>query len=239
VSGSTGVRAIFEVQSTAVNGARAGDSYDLDADGNHDNVADNAASPRFGSVVEWASASPTDTTGIAVGFPAPAFDWNTFQFYGLYAAFKDTAGASSSDILWLRQQRRLRRLLLFRAAGERRHRRTPFFDTIDETKLASTPTATATRPTPTFASSMSGRARATSSSSSTRARASRGPPRAPGRPTSRARAWKTITSPLVEDGTNLYFGGTDGSSARRSSASRSPAARTKERSRRTSARRAP
>ncbi|MDB4979623.1 MAG: hypothetical protein JWM82_375 [Myxococcales bacterium] len=102
VSGSTGVRAIFENQSAAVNGARAGASFDLDADTNGDNVADSVTANRYGAVVEWPYASPADTAGTAVGAPVPAFDFNTFAFYGVYATFKNTAGAGTSDRVWMR-----------------------------------------------------------------------------------------------------------------------------------------
>jgi hypothetical protein len=102
VSGSTGVRAIFDFQSTTINGARAGDSFDLDADTTHDNVADTATTPRFGSVVEWVGASPVDTAGTAVGFPTAAFDWNTFVSYGIYVSYKNVSGAGTADTLWLR-----------------------------------------------------------------------------------------------------------------------------------------
>jgi hypothetical protein len=53
-------------------------------------------------VIEWVNASPTDTSGIAVGFPTAAFDWNTFSWYGIYVAYKDANGASTSSVLWLR-----------------------------------------------------------------------------------------------------------------------------------------
>jgi hypothetical protein len=102
VSGSTGVRAVFEFQSTSVNGARGGPAYDLDADTNGDNVADTTTASRYGAVAEWVRASPSDTAGTAVGFPTAAFDWNTFQWYGVYVAFKDTTGSSTADILWNR-----------------------------------------------------------------------------------------------------------------------------------------
>ena len=99
---STGVRAVFEFQSAAINGPRAGPSFDLDADTTGDNVADTVAANRWGSVVEWVNASPTDTAGTAVGFPTAAFDWNTFQWYGIYVAYKDTTGAGTADVLWMR-----------------------------------------------------------------------------------------------------------------------------------------
>ncbi|HVR02929.1 MAG TPA: hypothetical protein VMT47_12405 [Polyangia bacterium] len=213
VSGSTGVRAIFEYQSTTINGARAGDSYDLDADSNHDNVADNAASPRFGSVIEWASASPTDTTGVAVGFPAPAFDWNTFTFYGIYVAFKDTAGAGSADVLWLRNNDGSAKYSYSVPQTSGDIVGTPFFDTVNETKAGVDANGDGdqadTDVRVVYIGTSAGHVIKLIDTGSGFARPASGPWSSDFTSSSVA----TISSPLVEDGTNLYFGGTDGSAA--------------------------
>jgi hypothetical protein len=97
-----GARAIFEFQSTATNGLGAGEALDADGDSNADNFGDVLGSPYYGSVVEWVHASPTDTSGTAAGFPSVAFDWNTFQYYGIYVAYNNYTGGGGADRLWLR-----------------------------------------------------------------------------------------------------------------------------------------
>jgi hypothetical protein len=106
-----GARAIFENQGATRNGSGAGNTTDADGDKGsatspdltaNDNYVDpgTPGSPYYGSVIEWVNASTTDTVGTAVGFPTAAFDWNTFAYYGVYVAYKN---ASSGDsVLWLR-----------------------------------------------------------------------------------------------------------------------------------------
>jgi hypothetical protein len=224
VSGSTGVHAIFEDQGTATNGTGVGEGRDLDADttGPHavpDGVADTNATPRWGAVVEWVAAIPSDTAGTAVGFPTAAFDWNTFAYYGIYAAFKNTGGASTADILWKRNNDGSAAYSFSVADTNGDLIGTPKWDTVNEvtagldvngdgdstdtnvhvvyiatagvagtvlphiTKLIDTGAALV-RPT-------SGNWSTDFSSASV----------------------KTISSPLVADTSNLYFGGTDASNA--------------------------
>jgi fibronectin-binding autotransporter adhesin len=100
-----GAHAIFEYQSSGTNGAGAGESLDDDGDilTPIDNYGDDTTtSPYYGSVVEWVYASPADTTGTALGPPVTAFDWNTFATYGVYVSFKNTGGAGTADRLWMR-----------------------------------------------------------------------------------------------------------------------------------------
>jgi hypothetical protein len=100
-----GAKLIFEFQSTGVNGVGAGESLDADGDSNDDNYGDALGSPYYGSVVEWVKASPSDTTGTLSGFPSAAFDWNTFSYYGVYASYNDVTGSplgAGADRLWVR-----------------------------------------------------------------------------------------------------------------------------------------
>jgi fibronectin-binding autotransporter adhesin len=99
---NNGAHLIMEFQSTGTNGLLAGEAADADGDTNNDGFGENLASPYFGSVIEWVGASPSDTAGTAVGFPAAAFDWNTFTYYGVYVAYKNIGGAGTADRLWLR-----------------------------------------------------------------------------------------------------------------------------------------
>ncbi|HEY2731373.1 MAG TPA: hypothetical protein VGK52_15625 [Polyangia bacterium] len=213
-SGSPGVRAIFEFQSTTINGARAGEAFDSDADTTGDNVADGAASSSpFASVVEWVGAMPTDTTGTAVGFPLPAFDWNTFTFYGIYVAYKDTAGAGSADIVWLRNNDGSPAYSFSVPQTSGDIVGTPFFDTINETTAAVDANGDGdqldTDVRIAYIGTTTGHIIKLVDNGSGLVRPTSGPWSSDFTSASVA----TITSPLIEDGVNLYFGGTDGSAA--------------------------
>jgi hypothetical protein len=207
-----GARAIFEDQSVAVNGAGAGESLDQDGDTNGDNVGDNTAtSPYFGSVVEWVGASETDTSGTAAGYPSAAFDWNTFSWYGIYVAYKDTAGAGTADVIWLRNNdgSAAYSYSVPQASGDLLG--TPFWDTINETTAHvdanGNGNQTDTDVHVVYMATTLGHIIKLVDNGASLAPPASGP-------------WSTdftsatvatISSPLIEDGTNLYFGGTDGS----------------------------
>jgi hypothetical protein len=72
------------------------EASDDDDDANNDGVGDNAATN--GAVVQWAHASMADTSGTLEGFPAAAFDWNTFTYYSTYVLFHDVAGGTTDRI---------------------------------------------------------------------------------------------------------------------------------------------
>jgi hypothetical protein len=215
VSGSTGVRAIFENQSTAINGARAGAAFDLDADTNGDNVADSATANRYGAVVQWPYASPADTTGTAVGAPVPAFDFNTFAFYGVYATFKNTGGAGTSDRVWMRNADGTAAYFYDVPDASGDIVGNPRFDTVNET----TATLDVNGDGDTLDTHLHVVYLGTSTGHIIKL-IDDGTSLAP--PTSGK--WATdfsvpgsvasITSPLVSDGTNLYFGGSDGSTTK-------------------------
>lgn len=63
---------------------------DDDSDGN--GVGNTPASN--GAVVQFTRNTATDTAGTIVGFPAAAFDWNTFVYYSTYAAYNSASGTS-------------------------------------------------------------------------------------------------------------------------------------------------
>jgi hypothetical protein len=231
VSGSTGVHFIFEDQGSTVSGPRAGELWDLDADTSliEDNIADGtAASPRWGSVVEWAAASPTDTSGTAVGFPTAAFDWNNFSYYGIYAAYKNTGGGTT-DVLWKRNNDGsaaysfpLDDATFSDLIG------TPKFDTINEKLIPSVDLATGAT---VYGLDINGDGDALDENVHVVYLATAGRPAssilpriiklidtgsALVRPSSgkwasdfSSSTVKTISSPLIADTNNLYFGGTD------------------------------
>jgi hypothetical protein len=213
-SASPGVRAIFEYQSAAVNGARAGESFDSDADTNEDDVADIASGTTpFGSVVEWLGARPVDTVGTAVGYPTPAFDWNTFSFYGIYVAYKDTTGSMTSDVLWMRNNDASAAYSFSFAQSDGDIVGTPWWDTVNETTALVDANGDGDQADTdvriVYVGLSTGRIVKLVDNGTSLARPANGP-------------WKSdftsasvtsITSPLANDGTNLYFGGTDGASA--------------------------
>jgi hypothetical protein len=126
-----GARIVLEFQSTTIDGAGAGNANDLDGDKgvSPDLVAnDNFVSGTPGSPVLTA---PTDTTGIAVGFPTAAFDWNTFTYYGVYVAYKDASGSSS--VLWNRNSDASAAYSFTVPSGDGDVIGTPYWDTINET----------------------------------------------------------------------------------------------------------
>ena len=65
----------------------------VDGDSNNDGVADTPVT-NGGSVVQFVGNLGTDTSGTLVGFPSPAFDWNTFTYYATYAAYNNASGTS-------------------------------------------------------------------------------------------------------------------------------------------------
>jgi hypothetical protein len=214
VSGSTGVRAVFESQGVAANGARAGASFDLDADTNGDNVADSVSANRYGAVVEWRFASPADTTGTAIGPPVPAFDFNTFAPYGVYASFKNTAGASTNDRIWMRYTDGSAAYFydLPNTSGDIVGN--PRFDTVNETTagldINGDGDTLETHLHVLYIGTSTGHIIKLIDDG-----ASLAPPTSGAWATdfSVPASVATITSPLISDGTNLYFGGTNGASA--------------------------
>jgi hypothetical protein len=69
-----------------------------DDDANNDGVADHPGSN--GAVVQFVRAAPSDTAGSIEGFPTAAFDWNTFAYYSTYVAYRNFSG--SQDRLFVR-----------------------------------------------------------------------------------------------------------------------------------------
>ena len=216
-NGSPGVRAIFEYQSLAVNGAGAGEALDVDSDNivPIDNLADNNSSPRFGSVVEWVAASPSDTTGNAVGYPSAAFDWNTFSWYGIYVGYKDATANGTTNVIWVRNTDGSAAYSFSFANTSGDLVGTPWWDTVNETTAGVDANGDGdkldTDVHVVYVATTTGHVIKLVDSGTTLTQPAMG-------------AWSTdftsagvtaITSPLIEDGTNLYFGGTDGSSVNR------------------------
>lgn len=71
-----------------------------DDDANNDGVGDNPGSN--GAVAQFVRAAQDDTAGSIVGFPTAAFDWNTFSYYATYVAFHDAVG--TTDVVYVRNE---------------------------------------------------------------------------------------------------------------------------------------
>jgi hypothetical protein len=208
-SASKGVRALLEFQSTAVNGGHAGEAFDSDSDTDDDGVANTTASSPWSSIVEWVAATPNDTSGTGVGYPTAAFDWNTFSWYGVYAAYKDTAGAGTADVLWLRNADGSAGYSFSVPDSSGNIVGTPWWDTVNETLAgvdANGDGDTAdTDVHVVYVGTSGGHIIKLVDNGASLARPAAGAWSTDFTSTSVA----TITSPLIEDGTNLYFGGTD------------------------------
>lgn len=213
-SGSpAGARAIFESQGAAINGSGAGPSLDQDGDTNGDNIGDNpTASPYYGSVVEWVSASATDTSGSNVGFPTAAFDWNTFTWYGVYAAYKDTTGAATADVLWKRNDDGSAAYSYSVPQSSGDLIGTPAWDTVDETAAGLDVNGNGNKLDKNvhvvYLATTAGHVIKLIDTGAALSRPAAG-------------VWTSdftssnvasVSSPLTLDGTNLYLGGTNGSS---------------------------
>jgi hypothetical protein len=199
-------RAIFE-KNAALNGALAGETFDLDS--NNDGVGENpTTSPYFGSVVEWVVASPADTAGAVAGYPTAAFDWNTFAYYGIYVAYKDTGGAGTPDLLWQRNDDGTAHYSFSVPQTSGDIVGTPFWTTANETTAHVDVNGDGDQLDAdvrvVYIGTSLGHIIKLIDNGSSLARPASGP-------------WaadftdvlvSTITSPLLEDGTNVYFGGT-------------------------------
>jgi hypothetical protein len=93
------VRLRFE-QRTASNaigdigGPGSGEPRDGDDDTNDDGVilAPETATLHGGAIVQWVYTANVDMTGVIQGFPLPAFDWNTFTYYSTYVLMQTSTG---------------------------------------------------------------------------------------------------------------------------------------------------
>jgi hypothetical protein len=218
-----GARLILEFQSTTIDGAGAGNLKDLDGDKglNGDLVANDnyvngtsPPAPYYGSVVEWANAAPTDTAGISVGFPTAAFDWNTFSYYGVYVAYKQTAGVGTSSVLWNRNSDGSAAYSYTVPSADGDLIGTPYWDTINETTAHvdanGNGNMTDTDVRIVYLATTGGEIIKLVDNGSSLALPASG-------------AWSagfsdsnvsTITSGLADDQTNLYFGGTTSGTAK-------------------------
>jgi hypothetical protein len=179
------VRAWFQLKNTATNGAAAGDAYDADEDTAPDDGVGDTGNK---AVVYWNYSATADTAGAIQGVPTAAFDWNTGAYYSTYVVFRDANG--TTDKIYVRD-----------ANGD------PVsnydFPTANGNIVGTPLWTTESTVHVLYVATSSGRIYRLVDTSGTLG-ASTG-------------TWATyfssatvvsITSPLIDDGTNLYFGGT-------------------------------
>ena len=102
-TGDGETRAVFgsaTCHSSKTTGGYCQHTWASDDDANADGVGDHLTTN--GAVVQYLREAVTDTTGTIEGFPTAAFDWNTFAYYGTYAAFHDASG--TADRIYVRDQ---------------------------------------------------------------------------------------------------------------------------------------
>jgi hypothetical protein len=73
-------------------GAGAGDAFDADDDSNDDGVPESSSANHGGAVVQWVYTANVDMSGTIQGFPMAAFDWSTFVTYSTYVIMRDSSG---------------------------------------------------------------------------------------------------------------------------------------------------
>ncbi|MBI2890199.1 MAG: hypothetical protein HYY13_05385 [Nitrospirae bacterium] len=54
------------------------------------------------AILNWMWSCSSDTSGTIAGFPTLAFDWTTYAQYAVYVAFTDTGGAGTVDRIYVR-----------------------------------------------------------------------------------------------------------------------------------------
>jgi hypothetical protein len=186
------VRAWFQLKNTATNGAAAGDAYDADEDTAPDDGVGDAGNK---AVVYWSYTIITDTAGAIQGVPTAAFDWNTGAYYSTYAVYRDASG--TTDRVYVRD-----------ANGDP----VSYYDvpTANGNVVGTPLWTTESSVHVVYLGTSTGRIYRLVDTNGTLA-ASTG-------------TWAThfssgtvvsITSPLIDDGTNLYFGGTTAGAANR------------------------
>ncbi|HXI58344.1 MAG TPA: LamG domain-containing protein, partial [Polyangia bacterium] len=70
------------------------EAYDADDDSAADGVGDNPGNGGDGAVIQWIRSAQADTSGSIEGFPTAAFDWSSFTYYSTYVGYHDSNGTA-------------------------------------------------------------------------------------------------------------------------------------------------
>jgi hypothetical protein len=96
------VRIRFEDRGTAPaaggGGPGAGEAFDGDDDTNDNGIIDGAETTALhgGAIIQWVYSTNIDMGGSVQGFPTPAFDWNLFANYSTYVIARNVAGTTDT-----------------------------------------------------------------------------------------------------------------------------------------------
>lgn len=82
-----------------IGGPGAGDAGDNDDDANSNGILTDAGETATGSIVQWVYTANIDMVGAIQGAPTPAFDWNTFSYYSTYVVMNQ--GLGSPDTIYV------------------------------------------------------------------------------------------------------------------------------------------
>jgi hypothetical protein len=105
---NTGMRLRFENRGTVdapagpgIGGPGAGDARDNDDDlaPKENGLLTDAGETPTGSLVQWVYTANVDLVGTMKGAPVAAFDWNTFSYYSTYVVMNQPVG--SSDVIYV------------------------------------------------------------------------------------------------------------------------------------------
>ncbi len=78
-------------------GPGAGEAFDADDDTNDNGLIDGAETTTLhgGAIAQWVYTANIDLSGTMQGFPMPAWDWNTLVHYSTYVPMRNAAGTTS------------------------------------------------------------------------------------------------------------------------------------------------
>jgi hypothetical protein len=192
-SGGTVGDVIVGLQSAddSTNGQGRGDLYDADEDTSPDDGVGDVGNH---ALALW-TFKATDTAGSIAGYPTPAFDWTTFSYYTTYVAFNNYDGMGTG------------RVFARNSAGTT-------VSTVDIPSSAGTIVGTPLWDTQggshvLYVATSLGSIYRYVDTAGTLALAS-----SPWNSAFSSSTVAAVTSPLITDGTNVYFGGTDNTGAK-------------------------
>jgi hypothetical protein len=185
ITAGSETRVVFGGSTCASNQASC-EAYDADDDSADDGTGDTTMSN--GAVVQWVKTAATDTAGTIEGFPTAAFDWSNFTYYATYVAYHDTSG--TADTVYVRGSSGAAAYSWSTSSGEELIG-TPRWDMAGGVKYV-------------YVATTSGKVYRLVDNGSTLTAATASPWDGVNNPYN---CTCTITTPLAQDTSNLYFGG--------------------------------